>query len=278
MGLRLTTLSENTAGQGQLLAEWGLGLLIESSDATVLLDTGAGDSLVHNADVLGIDLRRIDKIVLSHGHSDHTGGLRSLLTRMRKEVEIIAHPDALEGKYSRREGQPERYIGLPWRREELESLGARFIFSREPVRLGGKILTTGEVPMHTDFEQTDSSLFVKGPEGWTPDTLADDQALVIETGGGLVVALGCAHRGMINTLHHARSISGGAKIRLVLGGCHLLGASDERIWYTISSLNEMGVKKLAVSHCTGMHATMLLARTYGDDFIFNHAGSIIDLE
>jgi 7,8-dihydropterin-6-yl-methyl-4-(beta-D-ribofuranosyl)aminobenzene 5'-phosphate synthase len=278
MTLRITTLSENTAGQLDLLAEWGLGLLVESGDSAILLDAGASTSLVHNADILGIDLSKINKIVLSHGHFDHSGGLRSLLSRIRREVEIIAHPDIRAAKYIRREGKPDRYIGLPYQLNELESLGARFTLSRGPVRLSENIITTGEVPMQTDFEQIDSTMFVKTADGWQPDALLDDRALVIETPGGLVVALGCAHRGMINTLYHARSISGVKKIRLVLGGSHLKDASDEQIWQTISSLNEMGVQKLAVCHCTGMHATLLLAQTYGDDFIFNPAGNIINLE
>jgi 7,8-dihydropterin-6-yl-methyl-4-(beta-D-ribofuranosyl)aminobenzene 5'-phosphate synthase len=278
MKLRLITLSENTAGQFYLLGEWGFGVLVESGDASVLLDAGAGNSLVHNADILGIDLGKISQIVLSHGHFDHSGGLRSLLSRLKREVEIIAHPDIWAAKYTRREGKAERYIGVPYQIKELESLGARFRLSREPVRLSENLITTGEIPMETDFEQIESSFYVKTAEGWKPDPLADDQALVIETPGGLVVALGCAHRGMINTLNQARRISGARKIRLVLGGCHLKDASDERIWQTISSLNEMGVQKLAVSHCTGMHASMLLAQTYGDDFIFNQAGNIIELE
>jgi 7,8-dihydropterin-6-yl-methyl-4-(beta-D-ribofuranosyl)aminobenzene 5'-phosphate synthase len=278
MPVRITTLSENSAGQLDILAEWGLSILVESGEQSILLDAGAGISALHNAGILGIDLQKITKIVLSHAHVDHTGGLRQLLAGMKRQVEIIAHPDIQAPKYIRREGKPDRYVGLPYRLEELESLGARFSFSRGPVRLSENILTTGEVPQLTDFEHIEPSLFVKTSEGWAPDTLADDQALVIETPAGLVVVLGCAHRGMINTLLHARNISGNPKIHMVLGGCHLKDATDEQIWYTISNLNEMGVQKLAVSHCTGMHATLMLAQTYGDDFIFNPAGHIINLE
>jgi 7,8-dihydropterin-6-yl-methyl-4-(beta-D-ribofuranosyl)aminobenzene 5'-phosphate synthase len=278
MAVKIVTLSENSAGQPDVLAEWGLSVLVESGERNILLDAGASTSVVHNADVLGIDLSKIDCIVLSHGHFDHTGGLRSLLTKMKRQVEVVAHPDVLTPKYNRREGKPDRFIGLPYQLQELESLGARFSFQRGPVRLSRNVLTTGEVPLLTDFEQIESSLFVRSGEGWQQDGLADDQALVIETPPGLVVVLGCAHRGMINTLKQACRASGIDKIDLVLGGCHLKDASDEQIWQTISSLNEMGVKRLGVSHCTGMHATLLLAQTYGDDFIFNYTGNIIKLE
>jgi 7,8-dihydropterin-6-yl-methyl-4-(beta-D-ribofuranosyl)aminobenzene 5'-phosphate synthase len=131
--------------------------------------------------------------------------------------------------------------------------------------------------MTTDFEKIESSLFVKTAAGWEPDTLLDDLALIITTPMGLVVILGCAHRGMINTLYRARELTGVKKVHMVLGGCHLKEATDEQIWQSISALNEIGVQKLGVSHCTGTRATLLLAQTYGDDFIFNNTGTIINL-
>ena len=111
MGLRITTLSENTAARTNLLAEWGLSILVETGTVNILLDTGQSISASHNADILGVDLSRVDKIVLSHGHQDHTGGLRQVLYKVRKEVEIIAHPDIWAAKYRRRRGQEDRYIG-----------------------------------------------------------------------------------------------------------------------------------------------------------------------
>lgn len=119
--LRITTLSENTAGIGNFLAEWGLSILVETDKVNILLDTGQSISVSHNADILGIDLGKIDKIVLSHGHFDHTGGLRQILHRMKKEVEIIAHPDIWAVKYVRREGRRDRYVGIPFHRQTLES-------------------------------------------------------------------------------------------------------------------------------------------------------------
>ena len=277
MGIRITTLSENTAGQADVLAEWGLSVLVESEGQSILLDTGKSISISHNADSLGIDLGKIGKIVLSHGHFDHTGGLLETLTKMKREVEIIAHPDIWATKYNRRENKPDKYIGLPFQANLLESLGARFTLSTKPVQVTSNIMTTGEIPMVTDFENIESTLFVKTEAGWEPDPLLDDQALIIESPAGLVIILGCAHRGMINTLYHVQKISGKKKIHMVLGGCHLKDATEEQIWQTISALNELGVQKLGVSHCTGMRATLLLAQTYGDHFVFNNTGNVIEL-
>ena len=284
MRLRITTLSENTAGLNEntfgminFLAEWGLSILVETDEANVLLDTGQSISIGYNADTLGIDLSRIDKIVLSHGHHDHTGGLRQLLRKMKKEVEIIAHPDVWADKYHRSKGKKDRYAGIPFPRQELESLGARFNLTTKPVKISDNIMTTGEVPMVTDYEEIDSSLFVKEGDGWQPDKLLDDLSLIINTEHGLVIVLGCAHRGIINTLYHAQQLTGVKSVYAVLGGAHLFKTSEERLRRTIAALKELGVQRLGLCHCTGLPAASLLAQEFGDKFFFNNTGTTIDL-
>jgi 7,8-dihydropterin-6-yl-methyl-4-(beta-D-ribofuranosyl)aminobenzene 5'-phosphate synthase len=207
MKIKITTLSENTAELGYL-GEWGLSMFIEADGLKVLFDTGAGIAAIHNAQLMGINLSKIDRIVLSHGHRDHTGGLREVLRRVGKEVEVIAHPDIWASKYSRRGKNPAHFAGLPFRQELLENLGARFNLTREPVRLTSSFLTTGEIPMLSDYEEIDSGLFDKKSGEMLPDELNDDLSLVIDTEYGLVVILGCAHHGIINTLRHAQKLTG----------------------------------------------------------------------
>ena len=283
MKLRVTTLSENTAGMNEntaglvnFLAEWGLSILVETDEVNILLDTGQSISAGYNADILGIDLSRIDRIVLSHGHFDHTGGLRHVLRKMRKRVEIIAHPDIWAAKYSRRQGK-DRYIGIPFLRQELEGLGASFNLTTKPVKITDNIMTTGEIPMVTDYEEIDPDLVVKEDTGWQPDKLLDDRALIINTEPGLIVILGCAHRGIINTLYYAQQLTGVKRVHTVLGGCHLFGASQERVRSTIAALKELGVQKIGVSHCTGLPAAAIMAQEFGDKFFFNNAGTSINL-
>jgi len=277
MKLRITTLSENTANLGEFLAEWGLSILIETDEVNILLDTGTTISVCHNADALGADLSKVDKIVLSHGHYDHTGGLRQVLGRMKKEVEIVAHPDIWASKYSHHQGEADRYIGIPFQREELESLGARFNLTTKPVKITDNMMTTGEVPMTTDYEAIDSHLWVKEIGILKPDKLADDLAIVINTELGLVVVLGCAHRGTINTLYHAQRLTGRKEIHTVVGGSHLISASEERIWLTVAALKELDVQRLGLCHCTGLPAAAMLAQEFGDKFFFNNAGTVLEL-
>jgi 7,8-dihydropterin-6-yl-methyl-4-(beta-D-ribofuranosyl)aminobenzene 5'-phosphate synthase len=275
MEIKLTTLSENTAGRVGLLAEWGLSILVEVDDYKVLLDTGLDISAARNAAILGINLSEIDKIVLSHGHRDHTGGLRHVLNAMRKEIEVIAHPDIWASKYSRTFSKQEQYAGIPHPQEALENWGASFRLTKEPVWVTNNILTTGEIHMHTEYEKIDSELFVKEGGELRPDPLKDDLALIVKTEMGLIVILGCAHRGMINTLHHAQKIIGEKRIHMVIGGTHLIHASREQIDLTIAELKELGVQRIGVSHCTGLLAAAILFQEFGDSFFFNNTGRVI---
>jgi 7,8-dihydropterin-6-yl-methyl-4-(beta-D-ribofuranosyl)aminobenzene 5'-phosphate synthase len=279
MTIRITTLSENTASTPYMLAEWGFSALIEIDSMAILLDTGLSISLPHNAGTLGIDLKKIDRIVLSHGHYDHTGGLRDVLRLMRKKVDIIAHPDIWDEKYTRQNDGTYRYIGIPFQRPVLESLGASFTLSTNPVRITDDILTTGEVPEITEYEQIEPNRFFVREDGeLKPDVLADDLALIINTRPGLVVILGCGHRGLINTLRHAQKLTRRQEIRLVIGGCHLIGSSHERVWLTIEALREMDVQRIGVSHCTGLPAAAIMAHELGDRFFFNNAGTRLTLD
>ena len=131
--------------------------------------------------------------------------------------------------------------------------------------------------MVTEFEQVATNLFVKEDNALKPDLVLDDQALIIKTEQGLVIILGCAHRGVINTVYHAQKITSVKDIAMVLGGCHLIGTDEEQINLTIAALQELEVQKIGVSHCTGMEATVIMAKELGDRFFFNNAGTQIEL-
>ncbi len=280
MRVRLTTLTENTAGRSGLLAEHGLSILVEVGERKVLLDTGASFTAVHNARALGVDLRQLDAIVLSHGHADHTGGLKEVLreaTRGGREIEVIAHPQVWSPHYSRPKGERPRYAGIPFLREEMESMGARFRLEHGPTKLPGGMLVTGEVPRATPFERLPANLVVRASDGWHQDEMPDDQALLVRTDRGLVVVLGCAHSGVVNTLEHARRITGEDRVYAVVGGTHLGPAPREQLEQTVRALKELGVQRVGVSHCTGMGPSARLIQEYGDAFSFNNAGNVIEL-
>jgi len=277
VNLRVTTLSENTASAPDLLAEWGLSIYLEADGLNILFDAGQSISAAFNAELLGVDLTKVDKVVLSHGHHDHTGGLEPVLRKMGKEVELVAHPDVWQAKYRHKEGLRDKYNGIPFQRSLLESLGARFVLAEKPVRISEHITTSGEIPMVTGFERIPSTLCVKDGGRLVPDRLMDDQALFITTEWGLVVILGCGHHGLVNTLYHARDVTGIRKIHTVVGGCHLHNSSEEQILLTMAALKDLDVERIGVSHCTGMAAVALMAHEFGDRFFYNNAGTVVDL-
>jgi 7,8-dihydropterin-6-yl-methyl-4-(beta-D-ribofuranosyl)aminobenzene 5'-phosphate synthase len=275
MEIKITTLSENTAGGG-CLAEWGLSVLVEADGQKVLFDTGSGVAAVHNAQLLGVDLAAVDRMVLSHGHYDHTGGLLEVLRRSGGK-EISAHPAVWARKYGSMGGGPERYVGIPFIREGLEVMGASFNLTEEPVKLSASMMTTGEIPMVNDYEIVETYLYVKEGDELKQDSLADDLALIIDTEFGLVVILGCAHHGIVNTLQHAQKLTGKEMIYAAIGGTHLVHASRERLEKTVAALQEIGVLHLGVSHCTGFASSAHLAREFGDSFFLNNAGTRLTL-
>jgi len=278
--IRITTLSENAATPVPrgILGEWGLSVLLEVDGLSILLDTGQSVSVVNNGDILGIEWPKIDKIVLSHGHYDHTGGLHHLLGRLKRQVDIIAHPRVWDAKYGHSPiNNYTAYIGIPFRQEELESLGAVFRLTRQPTWLSENVVTSGEIPMSTEYETIDPVLYVKENDQLCPDPLEDDQALFVKTDQGLVVILGCAHRGMINTLRHAQQVTGVEPIFAVVGGTHLSRASELQLEANIAELRAFGVQRFGISHCTGMSAATRLSAEFGESIFFNNAGTTITL-
>ena len=279
--IQIITLSENSApAKINLIAEWGLSFLLRTKNNTILFDAGRNISAYYNAQLLGIDLNEIDKIVLSHSHSDHTGGLRYILERMdkRKEIEIIAHPDIWSERYARYDNEKNKYVGIPFLQEELKKYGAYFHLTRESIEISKEMITSGEIPVLTDFEEMNSGkirrLILKDGK-YIEDKLLDDLAIFFKSDKGLIIITGCAHRGIVNTIYHAQNLTGIKNVYAVIGGAHLFEASQERIDLTINALEKLNVKKIGLCHCTGLKAISSLITQLPDKFISIISGSVL---
>ena len=269
----LTVLCENTVTKPSgLIGEHGFAVLLETSEGAYLFDTGQGQSLLHNARLLGKDLRNLKGLILSHGHLDHCGGLARLLSHTGP-LTIYAHPGIFTERYwvGRYE---ERANGLGSRREELEKEGARFFEVTDFRELVPGFFLSGAIPRHFEWETGDPNLMQRNPESGklVPDPFSDDLSLGILTPLGLVVVLGCAHAGLMNILRHLQLLTGEKHIHAVIGGTHLAPASDEQFAATVEHLRPLAIDRLALSHCTGLPRGAELANLFPGRVAFANVG------
>ncbi|MDT8421817.1 MAG: MBL fold metallo-hydrolase [Desulfuromonadales bacterium] len=277
MTLRLTILCENSVGRPLgLIGEHGFACFLQTPSGDFLFDTGSGLGIDTNADLLNLELADLRGIILSHGHYDHVGGLAKVLARTGP-INVYAHPDLFSPRVSLA-GEPPRQIGVPDSREQLEQLGARFLFSRAAVELTPELTISGEIPRTTDFEQGDPNLCCADPNGiMRPDPLADDLSLFIKTARGLTVLLGCAHAGLINILDYARQLTGEKSLHTVVGGTHLLFYDDMQFRLTLERLEGFNIERLGAAHCTGLQQAARLAAHFGDKFFFAAVGTALEI-
>ncbi len=251
--ITINLLVENTARGPGILGEHGLAWWIDTGTHRVLFDTGQGMALTHNAARLGIKLSQADAIVLSHGHFDHVGGLEAALTAA-PQAPLFLHPSAIECKFSGTDPSVPRHISIPFVESELfRRTGRRIVASREPTEVVPGLWMTGEVPRTNDFEDTGGPFFLDGALT-RPDPLLDDQALFFESRDGVVVVLGCAHAGVVNTLDHVAHLTGRSTIHTVVGGMHLENASPQRLAETLAAFRRFDVQGIGAAHCTGFAA------------------------
>ena len=258
---RITILAENTAKQPKLLAEHGLAYWIEYAGHHILFDTGQGYVLEHNAAELGIPLSQVEAVLLSHGHYDHTGGLGQVLCGERL-VTVYAHPAAFQPKFARRSDV--RPIGIPPSAAQAVRRSNVVVCPvTEPTQIAPGVMATGPIPRTSEMEKSNPRFFLD-ETCETIDPLEDEQALFFTTPKGVVILLGCAHAGVINTVRYVEKLLPDQSIYGLIGGTHLVEASQEQIQWTVNELKNREMRMLAPAHCTGIKATVALWQAFVD--------------
>ena len=312
-GVEITVLVENNADllvgstdtvrrfkEKPLLAEHGFAALIELEEAglRILWDAGISTlALLENTRRMKIDLATVDLIALSHGHGDHYAAMTEVLRAIaprpearewppdasmeeirawatRRRVRLVAHPAAFRERWGiAKDGR--KYGPHVAPRAEWEAAGAEIVLSEGPYRLGPGCWTTGTVPRRS-FEQagTPPSRAYREGDQFQRDRLDDDQAIAINVRDkGLVVLSGCAHSGIVNTVHHATEISGVDQVHAILGGFHLAPAKDDEIERTIDEIARLQPKLVSPSHCTGFQAITRFSTRMPDQFVQGVVGT-----
>lgn len=276
MRYRITVLCENSVGPLlSALGEHGFSALIEpSAAAPILFDTGQGSTLLHNARLMKKDLRAVSKVVVSHGHYDHTGGLLPLLKECGPK-EVFGHSGIFAPRFRVKDNGSHVEIGFPEKRATLEQAGAQFNLNDSFREISPGVFLTGEVPRRTAYETGDTGLY-RDCSGKTIDTTPDDQSLVLDSSRGLVVILGCCHSGLINTIEHIAAKTSRRDIYAVIGGTHLGFCGEEQIRETVAAVKKLGIKKLAAGHCTGFAASARLSQELPHIFHPANVGYVLE--
>lgn len=268
----VTVLVENSVVGRQLQAEHGWSCFIRIGTHSLVFDVGQSGLLVQNAERLGIDLAGVEAIVLSHGHYDHTGGLPALRA-MAPRAQLFLHPAALLPKFAGDVNGNSRPVGPPEAaRQALSATDQNVVLTTTVTRVLEDVFVTGEIPRSTSFEPASPAFFLD--EGCClPDPLTDDQALFFDTKDGLVVLLGCAHAGVVNTLEHILHVRPGRPIHAVIGGMHLLDAEPTRVDQTLARFRALDIQRLGPAHCTGIFPTARIRTEFPDRSVVCAVGS-----
>lgn len=260
-------------------AAHGLSCLIsirhDDATHTVLFDTGPEDrTFEQNVSRLGVDLGRVEAIVLSHGHWDHAGAmLRALQLILDRNggqpVPCYTHPDMFRTRASKQRDGSMRVMADVPSVEALTSHGARVVSTTEPQLVAGDtVYLSGEIPRVTRFERGLPGQHRRTLDGtgWEPDeAIRDERFLAVNVAGkGLVVFTACSHAGVVNVLTHARACFPEVRLHAVVGGLHLAGTNEKIIPDTVEALHEFDLATIAAGHCTGWRAMTAFANAFGD--------------
>jgi 7,8-dihydropterin-6-yl-methyl-4-(beta-D-ribofuranosyl)aminobenzene 5'-phosphate synthase len=264
-----------------LRAEHGLAHHIEVTrgreTARIAFDFGlTPEAMTHNFRELGLDAGAIDALALSHGHSDHFGGLLGFLSvhrrRMQPDLRFYGHPNHYVARFMERDGDRVSLGRLD--RGDVARWDLDVVDVPEPVVLGEGVLLSGELHATEPYEAIPPSLRIEEAGALVPDTFIGEQTLVAHVRDrGLVVVTSCSHRGIVGICRHAARVSGVAKIHAVLGGFHLSGLDAERIDRVVEALRGFEVDYLVPQHCTGAEALVRLAQRMGKELVVSSTGS-----
>jgi len=268
--------------RSSILAEHGFSAIVKTTigdkTKTMLFDFGFSENgAAQNAATLGVNMTEVEAVALSHGHSDHTGGMEKLTAMIgKRDIPFVVHPSVFVSPRYLKFGEDFKINFPKLTREMVKQAGLSLVESDKPYPLlENTVLFLGEITKQTDFEKGWPIVHCQkdGKEVW--DAIEDDTSIVMNLKDkGLVIISGCAHAGIVNTVRYAMSVTGIDKVHVVMGGFHLSGPFFEPIIdRTTEELKKINPDFIIPTHCTGRKAIMSMEKQMPDKFLLNMAGT-----
>lgn len=284
--LTVKIILDNVSVSGDDLKTIGFSALIDilykdNSKSSILFDTGYnGEDIEHNIKKLSIDLGQTEKVFLSHGHFDHTGGLTSALKYTKNGTTIYCHPSTVDPKILNRNSVNENYVGFTAknRLDELQ-IDNKFEFCRNQFEVSPGVFTVGDIPRNSDYETVKGMLLSvdKLNNGvYQNDMIEDDMSLLVEVGlDDLVLITGCCHSGIINNIDYIQQNYPNKNIIGIIGGLQLHVAEQDQLDETLKKLKELQLKKFYPLHSSGEKGIEFFNKNFADITNVGGVGSII---
>jgi 7,8-dihydropterin-6-yl-methyl-4-(beta-D-ribofuranosyl)aminobenzene 5'-phosphate synthase len=283
--LTITVIAEDSVMyESPYLGQHGISLLLAAERKgliqNILVDVGQNpEALLGNMEKMQISPASIDMIVLTHCHYDHTQGLARILKEIgKRDVPVIAHPDIFRLNFVTEPSL--RHVGVMDgdKREDIEEAGGLLYLTKDSMKAISGLMTTGEVERVTDFEDVGMSLFTIENGHYTKDAMLDDISVIANIEDkGIVIVTGCSHAGIVNICLQSMELTGTKKIRGIVGGFHLVEASDSRIKETSQALKKLDPDWIYPGHCTGFKAQAELYRIFKERFSPLQTGMVIEV-
>ena len=248
--MKLTVLEDNnTFIDMYYLGEPAVSYYIEDGNDKILFDVGYSDAFMKNAKKMNIDLNKVNKLVISHGHDDHTGGLKYFF-KEKRDVELISHPESFNYK----EDDTGLCISSPLTKDELSKL-CILNFTKEPIKISEHITYLGEIPVENRYKI--GKTIINGEK--IDDFIEEDSAIVYKGENGLFIITGCSHSGICNIIEYAKKVCNETKVNGVIGGFHLF-ENDKNLQDTIKYFKDNSIELLYPCHCVSLEAKIEIAK------------------
>ena len=264
MEIKVTTLVENCVKGRGVIAEHGLSMLFETHNSLILFDTGASNLFIDNAKVLGKRIEDVDYLILSHGHSDHTGGIKAFLN-INTKAKVICKSSILIPKYR---GSRENGI------KNINDLDlSRFIFLDKQTELtdGVFIIPDIDITNQSNTHFYDFELITE--DSRIPDSFDDELAMVIIKENEMSIFSACSHRGITNIISSARRYFPSSKFKYLIGGFHLVDSPINDTIFISDFLKGDMPEHIGICHCTGIESYAILKNEFRERVFYNYCGS-----